>query len=77
MNEKNKISIISVYNELCARDPRWRGRKMLAKFKILYLGWRAVELRHKIHTEAFYSYSWKRGWLPLADGARFREYALQ
>lgn len=77
MNEKNKIPIIAVYNELCARDPNWRGPKMLAKFKVLYDGWRTVELRHKIHTGFFYTNSWKRGWLPIADGARFREYALQ
>ena len=77
MRNDNKIQIDSVYQELCKRDPAWRHPKMLPKFKVLYDGWRTVELRHKIHTEAFYSYSWKRGWLPLADGTRFRKYALQ
>ena len=77
MKKDKKILIVSVLNHLQERDPYWRLDKMLPKFKVLYQGWRAVELRHKVHTHYFYTSSWKRGWLPASDWMRFRNYAMQ
>ena len=77
MKEENKMQINSVYLELCERDPQWRHPKMLPKFKALYFGWRAAELRCKMRSHLFYTQSLQRGWLPITDGRRFREYALQ
>ena len=77
MNDENKMQIESVYQELCQRDPQWKSPKMLPKFQALYFGWRAAELRRKMHSHLFYTMSLQRGWLPIKDGRRFREYALQ
>ena len=77
MRADNKIQILSVYDELCKRDPAWNHPKMLPQFRVLYDGWRAVELRHKKHAPYVYSAAWKRGWLSSADFDRFRRYALQ
>jgi len=77
MNDENKMQIDSVYQELCQRDPQWKSPKMLPKFQALYFGWRAAELRRKMHSHLFYTMSLQRGWLPIKDGRRFREYALQ
>lgn len=77
MKKENKMQIDSVYLELCERDPEWRHPKMLPKFQTLYFGWRAAELRHKIHSHLFYTLSLQRGWLPIDDWRRFREYAMQ
>ena len=77
MKEKNKIQIISVYNELCVRDPSWRGRQMLAKFKILYGGWADTCVRHNKHSREYFSRKWKDGWLPLGEYMNFYKYAMQ
>ena len=77
MKKENKLDILSVYDELCQRDPAWKHPKMLPKFKTLFLCWRVSELRRKVHTHIFYTLSWQRGWMPVADGMRFRKYALQ
>lgn len=77
MKKENKLEIMSVYDDLCARDRDWKHVKMLRKFKTLYDGWRTTELKRKIHSHLFYTLSWQRGWMPVADGMRFREYALQ
>ena len=77
MIQDKKILIVSALNHLQQRDPVWKHDKMLPKFKALYDGWRATELRHKIHSKPFYTISWKRGWLPLEDWKRFRNYAMQ
>ncbi len=77
MIQDKKRDIFEVLELLAQRDPAWKRVKMLPKFKALYDGWRATELRHKEHTRFFYSVSWKRGWLPITDWNRFRDYALQ
>lgn len=76
MNKENRYDIVNVFNELCARDPWWRYMYS-TKFKTLYDGWRRTELRHQTHTDRFYTIAWNRGWLPKADGQRFRDYAMQ
>ena len=77
MRHDKKQDIAEVLELLSQRDPKWKHVKMLPKFKVLYQGWRAVELRHKVHTHYFYTSSWKRGWLPARDWKRFRNYAMQ
>ena len=77
MKKCNQYDIWDVYEELCKRDTEWKHPRMPKKFKTLYDGWRAKELRHKIHTKIFYTYSWKRRWLPYNDFQRFRDYAMQ
>lgn len=76
MKEEKKVLIHSVIDQLAERDPEWKHARMLPKFKTLWSGWRQKELRHKKHTEGFYTLSWKRGWLPEADFRRWRDYAL-
>ena len=77
MKKENKRDIYEVYEMLCARDPDWRHPKIRTKFETLFLGWRAVELRHKCHSTTFYTDSIRRGWLPKADFERFKQYAMQ
>lgn len=77
MKADNKKQIWAVYELLCARDPSWAHPEMLPKFKILYGGWRTVELRNKVHSHIFYTLSWERGWMPEADFERFKKYAMQ
>ena len=77
MKDDNKRDIFDVLELLAKRDPDWGHAKMLYKFKVLYNGWRATELRHKIRTHGFYTMSLKRGWLPVEDWNRFRDYAMQ
>ena len=77
MKEKLKRSIYDVLDLLMERDPAWRQPKMLPKFRDLYFGWRAAELRNNIHSHLFYTKSWRRNWLPVADWVRFRDYAMQ
>lgn len=77
MKKEKKILIVSVLNHLQERDPEWKKAKMAPKFKVLYYGWRVYELRHKIHSHYFYTSSWNRGWLPVKDWKRFRDYVMQ
>lgn len=77
MKKDKKILIVSVLDLLQERDPEWKKAKMAPKFKVLYNGWRATELRHKIHSHGFYTLSLRRGWLPSKDWKRFRDYAMQ
>ena len=77
MTQDKKKDIIEVYYALCHRDPAWKEAKMMQKFKVLFDGWRAAELRHKKHTPQFYTLSWRRGWMPEHDFERFKEYAMQ
>lgn len=77
MREDNKVQICEVLDELGNRDPEWKTGRMAPKFKTLYDGWRAAELRKRKHSTLFYTDSWNRGWLPIADFRRFRRYALQ
>ena len=77
MKKENKVLICSVLNLLVERDPEWRSVGMAHKFKVLYDGWRQQELRAKTHSGYFYTLSWRRGWLPIADFNRFRAYAMQ
>ena len=75
MKEEKKVLIHSVINQLAERDPEWNHSRMLPKFKTLWNGWRAKELRLKKHSKNFYTLSWNRGWLPQADFIRWRDYA--
>ena len=77
MKKELKNNLTDVLHLLAARDPEWKGVKMLPKFKCLYLGWRQMELKNKVHSHIFYTYSWQRGWLPIEDWRRFRDYAMQ
>ena len=77
MKSELKKGIHEVLNLLAQRDPDWKRVKMLPKFKVLYQGWRAKELRQHVHSHIFYTNSWKRGWLPWDDWKRFKDYALQ
>lgn len=77
MKEKLKRSIYDVLDLLIARDIAWAQPKMQQKFIVLYMGWRTVELRKNIHSHLFYTRSWQRNWLPMADWVRFRDYAMQ
>ena len=74
---KETFPIFSVYDELCQRDPDWRHVKMLPRFKTLYDGWRTTELRHKLHTGAFYTLHWRSKTLGNPEFERFRAYVLQ
>ena len=77
MKSELKKDIYEVLDLLAERDPVWKHTKMLPKFKVLYLGWRVVELSKKIHSHIFYTHSWNRHWLPIDDWRRFRDYAMQ
>ena len=77
MRKDNKRDISDVLAILSHRDPDWANPKLLPKFKVLYNGWRTTELRHKIRTHGFYTMSLSRGWLPVKDWMRFRDYAMQ
>ena len=77
MKKALKKDISEVLGLLAARDPVWASTKMLPKFKHLYGGWVAQQIRNSIRTRDFYSRSWKRNWLPIDDWRRFRDYAMQ
>ena len=77
MRNDKKILIVSALNHLQERDPAWKHPKMFKKFKFLYDGWAVSEVRNNKRTRAFYTISWKRGWLPVEEWKRFREYAMQ
>ena len=77
MKQHLKADIISVKDLLEKRDPHWAHIGMIPKFKTLYSGWVAQQLRHNIRNAPFYSNAWKRGWLPIQDWYSFRDYAMQ
>ena len=73
--EEKKVLICSVLNHLVQRDPWWKNKRI--EFKKLYDAWRQKELRQKLHSKAFYTLAWNRGWLKKADFERFRAYAME
>ena len=77
MKKELKKDITEVLPLLAQRDHDWALPKMEYKFKALYQGWRQKELKQKIHSHLFYTKSWKRNWLPIADWRRFRDYAME
>ena len=77
MKKELKKDISEVLQLLAERDPTWTHPKMLSKFKQLYGGWVAQQLRRNIRTRDFYSRAWLRNWLPIDDWRRFRDYAMQ
>ena len=77
MKKELKKDISEVLQLLVERDPEWAHAKMVPKFKQLYGGWVAQQLRGSIRTRDFYSRSWLRNWLPIDDWRRFKEYAMQ
>ena len=77
MKKELKKDISEVLQLLAERDPTWNHPKMLPKFKQLYGGWVAQQLRRNIRTRDFYSRAWLRNWLPVDDWRRFRDYAMQ
>ena len=77
MKKELKKGISEVLQLLAERDPTWTHPKMLPKFKQLYGGWVAQQLRRNIRTRDFYSRAWLRNWLPIDDWRRFRDYAMQ
>ena len=77
MKAELKKDITAVLEMLAERDPSWSHPKMLPKFKQLYDSWRVKELRRKVHSHIFYTYSWKRNWLPIDDWRRWRDYAME
>ena len=77
MNKEKKVLINSALTLLQERDPEWKHPKMARHLKTIFDGWRQKELRAKIHAASFYTISWRRGWLPVADFVRFRMYVMQ
>lgn len=77
MKAELKKDITAVLDLLAERDPAWAHAKMVPKFKHLYGGWVAQQIRHNIRTRDFYSRSWMRNWLPIDDWRQFRDYAMQ
>ena len=77
MKKKLKKDITEVLKLLAQRDSDWKHTKMLHKFKQLYGGWVAQQIRRNIRTRDFYSRSWKRNWLPIDDWRQLRDYAMQ
>ena len=77
MNKELKKGITAVLELLGERDPDWRRAQMSGKFKELYGGWVAQQLRRNIRTRDFYSRAWKRNWLPIDDWRQLRDYAMQ
>ena len=78
MKKEKKILIVSIINQLEARDPNWAGNGTpMEKLKILYEGWTETERRHGRHYRQYYETCWKRGWLKEEDFSRFHEYAMQ
>ena len=77
MKKELKKDITEVLELLAQRDPAWAHPKMLPKFKQLYGGWVAQQIRHNIRTRDFFSRSWKRNWLPIDDWRQWRNYAMQ
>lgn len=77
MRAELKKDISAVLELLGERDPQWKNVKMRSKFQTLYLGWRVKELKRAIHSHLFYTKSWQRGWLPIDDWRRFRDYAME
>ena len=77
MRKENKKDIWDVLKLLQKRDPEWKCTNIALKFRILYSGWVAQELRQNKHTQRFYSIAWKRKWLAYEDWIRFRNYAMQ
>ena len=77
MKRELKKDITAVLELLAQRDPAWALPKMESKFKQLYGGWVAQQIRHNIRTRDFFSRSWKRNWLPIDDWRQWRNYAMQ
>ncbi len=75
MNKEKKVMIHSVINQLAERDPEWKDARMAPKLKVLYDSWRQKELRYHHRSHYFLTESWKRGWLPIEDWNRWRDYA--
>ena len=67
----NKVYLLAdILPETQSRFPHINIRK----FKTLYDCWRAKGIRNKTHSRAFYTYSWKRGWLAENDALALRQY---
>ena len=77
MRQENKKDIWDVLKLLQKRDPDWEKPKLAVKFRLLYFGWAAKELRHGLHTYQYYSVVWKRKWMAYGDWVRFLNYAMQ
>ena len=77
MKKELKKDITEVLPLLAQRDHDWALPKMESKFKQLYGGWVAQQIRHNIRTRDFFSRSWKRNWLPIDDWRQWRNYAMQ
>ena len=71
MNEENKVYILAtILPETQARYPHIN----LKKFKTLYDRWRTKGIRRGLHSAAFYTLSWQRGWLSKNDADSLRNY---
>lgn len=77
MKAELKKDISEVMRLLGQRDAAWKHPKMVLKFKQLYGGWVAQQVRHRIRTRDFYSRAWQRNWLPIEDWRQFESYAMQ